>query len=465
MRKEVDYKVVVNGKEIELFRVAVSYTPEKDEPPVYACRFDDDVNCYGIGSFDSDGPVQVEIRCKRSLAQTVILPENSIPEAQIHAEKIAFKLKKHGTYIFEPEGYKGTPLILFFNPSEKNIPNPDDPKVHWFGPGLHRAGMIELKDGETLYLAPGAVVEGALHATGDNIRVCGRGILTQRAIGLKDVRFCLDFDHCRNLTFEGIIAADPAFWNVVFRDCDGVVMDNVKVCGGRFLNDDGIDICNSSNVTIRNCFIRAQDDIIAPKGLHPEVWDPVAKKRLNNDEIAAFYETGRGVEHILIEHCVFWCDTANVFRVGYECTASMMADIVARDCDVVHVSDILRDIDFFWSNQVFCLQASHGMMIRDLLFEDIRIHMDVADLPLVKILPQECPPWVGFGNIRNCTFRNIAVRHAGPDYKGVILIAGEDEAHKVSGIRFENITINGKPVSAGDDNVIIRDFTEDITFS
>ena len=142
-----------------------------------------------------------------------------------------------------------------------------------------------------------------------------------------------------------------------------------------------------------------------------------------------------------------------------------MADIVARDCDVVHVSDILRDIEFFWSNQVFYLQASHGMTIRDLLFEDIRIHMDVPDLPLVKILPQECPPWVGFGNIRNCTFRNIAVRHAGPDYKGVILIAGEDEAHKVSGIRFENITINGKPVRAGDENVIIRDFTEDITFS
>ena len=57
------------------------------------------------------------------------------------------------------------------------------------------------------------------------------------------------------------------------------------------------------------------------------------------------------------------------------------------------------------------------------------------------------------------------MRHAGPDYKGVILIAGTDETHKVSGIRFENITINGKPVRAGDDNVIIRDFTEDITFS
>ena len=74
MRKEIDYKVFVGGKEIELFRVAVSYTPEKDEPPVYASRFDDDGNCYGIGSFDSDEPVQVEIRCKRSLAQTVILP-------------------------------------------------------------------------------------------------------------------------------------------------------------------------------------------------------------------------------------------------------------------------------------------------------------------------------------------------------------------------------------------------------
>ena len=114
MRKEIDYRVFVNGNEIDLYRVAVSYTPEKDEPPVLACRYADDGNCYGIGTFDSDEPVQVEIRCRRSLAQTVILPENSIFGAQISAEKITFKLTKHGSYIFEPERYKDTPLILFF---------------------------------------------------------------------------------------------------------------------------------------------------------------------------------------------------------------------------------------------------------------------------------------------------------------------------------------------------------------
>ncbi|MBO5959389.1 MAG: hypothetical protein J6Q65_04635, partial [Lentisphaeria bacterium] len=263
---------------------------------------------------------------------------------------------------------------------------------------------------------------------------------------------------------EGIITADPCFWNVVFRDCDGVIMDRVKVCGGRFLNDDGIDICNSSNVMIRNCFVRAQDDLIAPKGLHPEVWDPVTKKRLNNDAIAAYYEAGRNVDHILVEHCVFWCDTANVFRIGYEGTAAEMADIVARDCDVVHVSDIQRDPEFFWSHQVFHLQASHKMTIRDVLFEDIRIWMDVPDLPLIKILPVECPPWIGLGKIRNCTFRDIAIRNAGVDYKGVILLEGRDPEHNVCGIHFDHITVNDCDVTASQNHLMIRDFVEEVTF-
>jgi|GEM_PF-2649630 len=63
----------------------------------------------------------------------------------------------------EPDGRHGG-LLLFADAPETEIPDPDDPKVHYYGPGLHRAGVIELHDGETLYLAPGAVVEGGICA-------------------------------------------------------------------------------------------------------------------------------------------------------------------------------------------------------------------------------------------------------------------------------------------------------------
>jgi hypothetical protein len=51
--------------------------------------------------------------------------------------------------------------------------------VHFFGPGVHDIGPHYAdKGGETVYLAPGAVVRGTLTARGRNVRVCGRGVLS-----------------------------------------------------------------------------------------------------------------------------------------------------------------------------------------------------------------------------------------------------------------------------------------------
>ena len=54
----------------------------------------------------------------------------------------------------------------------------DDPNVVYFGPGIHRRDITELKAGETLYLDGGAILEGALRAKGDGITIKGRGILS-----------------------------------------------------------------------------------------------------------------------------------------------------------------------------------------------------------------------------------------------------------------------------------------------
>ena len=59
---------------------------------------------------------------------------------------------------------------------------------------------------------------------------------------------------------------DPAGWAAVPYYCNGVTFDNVKLIGFWRYNADGIDIVNSSNVTIKNSFLRTFDDCIAIKG-------------------------------------------------------------------------------------------------------------------------------------------------------------------------------------------------------
>lgn len=451
--QQPDFRVFVDGLEIPVIRAAATFTHD---------RIEEDGSCYGIGVFDSDEPVRVEIRCIRDLAATKILPEGAIPEAEISSEKIVFQLKKHGSYIFEPQSYKDTPLVLFFNPVEKNAPGPDAPGVHYFGPGIHSPGRVVLHSNETLYLAAGAIVEAAVWAEGDHITICGHGILTQRSLPRKTVRHSLDFFKCNHVVLRDFITTDPCFWNVVFRDSHDILVDSVKICGGRMLNDDGIDICNSTDVTIRNCFIRAQDDIITPKGIR-DLRDLFQQEP--ESVVECFEPDRRGIWNVLVEDCVFWCDAANVFRIGYECIGETMANITVRNCEIVHICDVYRSPDHYWCNTIWYIQPSHRMTIHDLLFENIRIHVDVPDLVLAKIVSMECPPWVDFGNLQNCTFRNIALTGAGETFRGEILIAGHDADRMMKNIHFENVTINGKRIDRDFDHLVIGNFTDNVTFS
>lgn len=70
------------------------------------------------------------------------------------------------------------PLVIFGNPLEKDAPKAGDKNVVYFGAGVHTPDEIKLSDNQTLYIAGGAVVKSRLRATGKNITVRGRGILS-----------------------------------------------------------------------------------------------------------------------------------------------------------------------------------------------------------------------------------------------------------------------------------------------
>lgn len=45
-----------------------------------------------------------------------------------------------------------------------------------------------------------------------------------------------------------------------------VIVRNVKLCGARVYNDDGIDPCDAQDVLVSDCFFRTDDDCVALKG-------------------------------------------------------------------------------------------------------------------------------------------------------------------------------------------------------
>jgi len=165
-----DYEVWVDGRRADVCKARVLDAPFSKWGRDYG-------GAYSFVNFDMAGQVTVRIAAKRSLAMTVIRPQSSCAQLE-HAEDnvITITLEGPQKLSIEPEGKKG-PLLLFANPMEQDRPQPDAQNVIYFGPGLHQPGAIRVRDGQTLYLAGGALVKGAIAAKGSNLRICGRGIL------------------------------------------------------------------------------------------------------------------------------------------------------------------------------------------------------------------------------------------------------------------------------------------------
>ena len=420
------YTITANGKNVDIYR-AKSPQFEGGE--------------YFFAYFDFDKDVTIKVTSTKPLDKAELFPVKFKPLSR-DKKSLEFAVAKPPFNATVLRDERNLPLVIFGNPIEDDIPDPKGENVVFFGAGVHTPQTIQLTDNQTLYIAGGAVVKSRIVAKGKNITVRGRGILT----GELSERFSssfVNFDHCNNLTIKDIILKDTMAWTLVLKDCDKVNIDNIKICCSRMLNDDGIDICNSSNVTIRNSFVRAQDDIIAIKGMRGK----------------------KACENILVEDSILWTDVANTFRIGYECEAEAMRNIVCRNCDIPFYSINYRDPTDYWSNTIIWLQPANEMPIHDVHFENLRIRSDGSDIIVLSANPR-VTSYKGSktaGTLRDCTIKNLSVDGKKGKFKGILYFKGFDEKHDVKNITLENITYFGEKIKADSPCVQIGEFTSGIT--
>lgn len=439
-----EYRVTVNGQPVDVYEAR---TQHHDKRYFFAC-------------FDFAGDIEVEVTSPVSLAEAVVRPEGrGIAVLAKSADSLKLAAARPFGISIERDG-QNSPLLLFGNPLETDMPVPGDPGVVYFGPGIHSPGKIELTSNQTLYVAGGAVVKGGVEARGENIRILGRGIIdgSDYPHGGGPTRFMITFEKCRNVTMRDVIVRGSWLFTIAPCGCDRVTIKNVKLCGSRVDNDDGIDIINSSDVTIEDCFLRTDDDCIAVKGL-------------------LGYED-KGCERIRIANCAFWTDRANIFRIGYESDAATMRDMVARDIDVLHFPGDERPPDTFWSNWVFYLQPSNNMPMSRLRFEDFRVNAPGAN-NLIKAQPMICKGWGNVTDGRFATreytepgrcvedvvFRDIRVTGVPGVHPGCVYIRGVDAEHTVENVTIENLDRLGEPLAADSPDVTIGPHTSNICFA
>ena len=371
--------------------------------------------------FDIQDKVEVSVTVPTSVQSAKILPSSSGIKLAIAGKTISCTIPKAGQYVLEINDDWIHSLQIFANPFEVDAPSPNDSNVIYYGPGTHQVESIEVPPGKTLYVAGGAVIYGnftpgtskgpIISLKGDNIVVRGRGIIdgskcpyqTRNIMGVRG----------KNIQVEGIVVRDSGGWNVYVHESDQVRISNLKVIGWRGYSD-GIDICGSRTVEVSGCYLRTWDDLVVVKTSPPSEGE---------------------ARDIVVKKCVLWNELAHALSLGPELRRNV-EHVLFTDCDII------RDKGREWALRVYNCDSAQ---IEDVVFDKIRFDECQRFISL----------WIGKafwsrdnerGHIADITFRNVQVSGS----NAFVELEGYDGDHAIHGVRFENIIINGKPLSADD---------------
>lgn len=314
-------------------------------------------------------------------------------------------------------------LLISADPLEINLPEAADDHTIYFAPGVHHVGEgyspPGLHDGDTIYIAGGAVVEGLFNIGNvQNLTLRGRGVIAMgewRWTNPSERSGVVIRPNCDGLNVEGLTLVKSPGWQLSVGDSDATI-ENVKLLGvGNWYNSDGIQTWSDNHGTvIRNSFIFARDDAL---------------------------NINAGTHDFLAENLVLWNDDNGAsFMLGWG-GAQDSDNIVVRDSVVLENSGI-GVFSARWGDQ-----TAH--IIRDVRFENITI--EHADTFLDMLIAPS--PWNsgGEGLIEDVIFSNIQT----PVVNGIIL--GSSDQNSFSDIQFHKITVDGRLLTQLDDlDVIMR---------
>lgn len=426
-----DYEVWINGIRDSVYIARVQDPPFNKENT--GLDFGGD---YFFASFDVNKPVNVKIKSNQKLSNVVFRPEGvEVRNLNKSENELSFRVEKPVKLIIEPAG-KNSHLLLFGNSPDHFTPDMNDPNLVYYGPGIHRPKdtLIRLGNNQTLYLAEGAIIKGGVQVRGNNVSICGRGIICgNEFVWRQFARNLISVDESSHVVIKDIILRGSATWTMLIRNSRNVTINNVKIVGGRAQNDDGINPCNSQDVLITNCFIRTDDDCIALKGLKPA-------------------PDNENVERITVENSILWCDRARIFLLGHESRAEYMRELMFKNIDIVH-----------FSMTPFLLEPGENMRLENVVFENFRINGEgqkefIRLKPTINQYMQTKVP----GYIKAITFKNISVTGKEGPYK--IQLIGADEEHDVRDITFMNVSILGQNITEEYTNLEIGDYVSGVAF-
>jgi polygalacturonase len=318
--------------------------------------------------------------------------------------------------------------------------------VLYFPPGKYSVGELWLKSDMTLYLAGGALLQGASKPadfdTGSgginiegcshgmlrmyrvkNSRIMGRGVIDANGMAIRaqnDTKVnLLKIEESSDILIDGVVVRDPSFWNTLVYRSDRVSIQNYKMINARPItkiwnNTDGVNFDESTNGRLSNAFLYTGDDSMAVK----------------NEEPSGTIDT----RNILHEKVVCYSNSV-CCKIGTKTMGQTIDGVVFRDIDVVKAGRALN------------IDAYDTAVVQNTRFEDIRI--EAADSSMIALSSDDPPFWRAAANqsvIKDTHFTDVT-----SFVKKPINLRGRSSTVNIAGVHFRNLSVEGQPVTSPTD--------------
>lgn len=370
--------------------------------------------------FDFDGAAEVKVTPRgRDIHSVSVRPTSyGIPYTVEADTAIVLKLDRPRKLSVEVNGDIFDNLQLFANGIDADAPSPRALKklrknkdYIYFGPGYHRFDTLQVRSGQHVHIAGGAVVDGVIEVSdARDVRITGHGMVyPHRKMGLRVQRSA-------NVSISG-----PFTTQCAVGQSDSVTVDNVKLMS-YYGWGDGFNVFASNNISYNDCFARTSDDCTT-----------IYATRKN-------YQGG--CRNISFENMVLWADVAHPVMIGLHSETERCETIenaLYRNIDVLDMKE--KQIDY---QGVFGICCGDDITVRDIRFEDIRVENfrqgRLFDIRICYNRKYCTAPGMA---IENIYFKNIEYNG---DNSELSMIIGYDDTRKVRGVHFENLVINGEKI-------------------
>ena len=315
--------------------------------------------------------------------------------------------------------------------------------------GVYKISNLKLKSNVALYLEGGAVLRASANKadnivfwhkdsqnhdityvlyteTGaDNVKIYGRGTVDGDGYNVQKVNHFgnnLVVPYCTsNFIMEGITVRDSASWSVTPIRSNDLVFTNIKLLNRMDLGEnDGIDVCESQNVVVKNAIGIALDDPFSSK-----TWNETADISRN------WFGSPEINENVTFDNCFSWT-VCYGFKVG--------AGILQNQNNITFKNSYVYDCSLGIG-----IAGSYGTgSVSNITFDNI-------DIEKISFTNSIWRNWLCFfvqpsgARLTNVTVKNINVRDRGANPS---ILNGYSSSEVIDGVTFDNITMAGNTTPA-----------------